>query len=196
MWRCIKSIMDNDILSDSESYPSISFDSISFDTESDDQLYIYILKLEKDKYYVGSTINVHKRFKQHMNGSGSAWTKKYKPIEVLESFPGDCFDEDKTLKVYMSKFGIGNVRGGSYSNLKLTKNQLICLMAEIKGADNICWRCGSDKHLSSYCKTGKRKVVNKEKVKYVKKRNCSRCGRSSHNIKRCNAKTHFDGSDL
>ena len=31
------------------------------------------------------TNNIQKRFMQHRNGNGSIWTKKYKPIKIIES---------------------------------------------------------------------------------------------------------------
>ena len=37
---------------------------------------IYILKLEGARYYIGKSDNVIKRYEQHVNGYGSAWTKK------------------------------------------------------------------------------------------------------------------------
>lgn len=182
------------VLDSSKSNESVA--SSSFDTESESELYIYILKLEKGKWYVGSTTDVDRRYKQHLSGRGSAWTKKYHPISISDQFKGDSFDEDKTVKVCMTKYGIANVRGGSYSNCRLTKIQLSALTSEIQGATNLCWKCGSDKHLSTYCKTGKTKVVRNGQVKYVKKRTCNRCGRNNHNISRCYATTHLDGHDL
>ena len=48
---------------------------------------LYVLKLVKNKYYVGITCkNVHVRVSQHKNGKGAAWTKLYKPVNVIESF--------------------------------------------------------------------------------------------------------------
>jgi predicted GIY-YIG superfamily endonuclease len=47
-----------------------------------DSTNIYILKLVSNKYYVGKSSNPQKRFMEHMNRNGSAWTKKYKPISI------------------------------------------------------------------------------------------------------------------
>ena len=44
-------------------------------------VYIYILQLEKGKFYVGKTINPSFRLDSHFNSNGSAWTKIYKPIK-------------------------------------------------------------------------------------------------------------------
>lgn len=76
---------------------------------------VYVLKLSDDKYYVGTSENAEQRIKQHFNGYGSSWTKKYKPIETVEVIDNcDKFDEDKYTKQYMLKYGIDNVRGGTY----------------------------------------------------------------------------------
>lgn len=45
---------------------------------------IYVLKLEQNKYYIGKSNNIDIRLNDHMNGNGSQWTKKYKPIEITE----------------------------------------------------------------------------------------------------------------
>ena len=43
-------------------------------------VYIYILKLKNNKYYVGKTSNPKFRLESHFNSNGSVWTMKYKPI--------------------------------------------------------------------------------------------------------------------
>ena len=46
---------------------------------------IYILKCEDDKYYVGKIAsNVWKRIKQHFDGKGAKWTKRYQPIDIVD----------------------------------------------------------------------------------------------------------------
>ncbi len=81
---------------------------------------IYILKLEHGKYYVGKSDDVMKRYQQHLCGNGSAWTRRYKPISLEKTIEGvSSFEEDKITKEYMSKYGIENVRGGSYVEIEL-----------------------------------------------------------------------------
>ena len=64
-------------------------------------VFIYILELENKKYYVGKTTNPDFRLEQHFNNSGSQWTKKYKPIKILELKSNcDDYDEDKYTKMY------------------------------------------------------------------------------------------------
>ena len=80
-------------------------------------VFIYILQLENKKYYVGKTLNPDFRLEQHFNLSGSQWTKKYKPLKVLDIIPNcDNFDEDKHTLKYMEKYGINNVRGGTFTS--------------------------------------------------------------------------------
>jgi putative endonuclease len=45
--------------------------------------YTYVLKLEKDNYYVGMTTKPEQRFDQHFSGNGSKWTQVHKPVEVV-----------------------------------------------------------------------------------------------------------------
>ena len=64
--------------------------------------------------------NPNFRIEDHFMEKGSQWTKKYKPIEIYSLIPNcDDYDEDKYTKKMMDKFGIDNVRGGSFSMIKL-----------------------------------------------------------------------------
>lgn len=87
--------------------------------------WLYILKLEDDKYYVGITArsNPEDRIQQHISGYyGAKWTKKHKPIETLELrdlgslTTEEAEREEKTTTLaYMDKYGYQNVRGGDLS---------------------------------------------------------------------------------
>jgi hypothetical protein len=113
---------------------------------------IYILELEHGRYYVGKTDNVGKRFHEHMTGKGSSWTRKYKPVSIEKSIP-NCspFDEDKYVKECMAKYGIKNVRGGSYVTDELNDFQIDSLKKEIWNAKNCCLRCGHNNHFVKDC---------------------------------------------
>lgn len=113
---------------------------------------IYILKLEQNKYYVGKSKNVAQRYQEHLLGQGSTWTRKYKPVKldtVIEN--ASPFDEDKQVKIYMEKFGIDNVRGGSYVTDVLTEEQTAALKAEIWGSSDLCNKCGRKSHFYKDC---------------------------------------------
>lgn len=113
---------------------------------------IYILKLEGNKYYIGKSDNPQKRFQEHLNGEGSAWTRKHKPQEIDRIIANvSAFDEDKYTKEYMNIHGINNVRGGTYIEINLTKQQKATLKKEIWAANNRCTRCGRDNHFVITC---------------------------------------------
>ncbi len=116
-------------------------------------VFIYVLQLEKGKYYIGKTNNPKIRLNNHFNSNGSEWTKKYKPIKVLE-IKSDCddYDEDKITIQYMDKYGINNVRGGSFVSIKLEKYALDTLQKMSNGTNNKCFTCGKNGHFAKYCK--------------------------------------------
>jgi len=117
-----------------------------------DHISIYILKLSNNKYYVGKTYNIFIRYKQHLNGNGSFWTKKYKPL-YIDKLIEDCddYDEDKMVKIYMNKYGIDNVRGGTYIQEKLTNNTKKFIISELRMANNLCLCCGANDHFAKTC---------------------------------------------
>lgn len=114
---------------------------------------IYVLRLEDEKYYVGKTNNVSKRFREHMTGyKSSSWTKKYKPIKIEEIYhDADPLDEDKITVQYMMNHGIENVRGGPYVSIKLPEETRTHIVQRIRMASNLCVRCGSDSHFVMEC---------------------------------------------
>jgi predicted GIY-YIG superfamily endonuclease len=114
--------------------------------------HIYILKLNAGKYYIGKTKNIEKRWDEHIAGNGSGWTKKYKPISLVKSVISTShFDEDKYVKEYMAKYGMDNVRGGTYSNIDLDDNSISSLKKEIWHSKNLCTRCGRNTHFIKDC---------------------------------------------
>lgn len=149
-------------------------------------VYIYILKLQHDKYYVGKTNNPDFRLDQHFHAGGSAWTKLHKPISIDKIY-ADCddFDEDKYTKIYMSNYGIDDVRGGSYCQVTLDDASVEVLNKELLGASDVCYNCGRTGHFINSCPDKKNKKIM-----------CDKCGRYGHISNDCYAKTHADGHQL
>ena len=135
--------------------------------------HIYILRLSTGKYYIGKTKNVDKRWEEHISGNGSGWTKKYKPLSLIKSVVSTShFDEDRYVKEYMEKYGIENVRGGTYSNMVLDANCIAVLEKEIRHSNNLCVRCGRDTHFIKDCyatTNSDGKAIKKETAKDTKK---------------------------
>lgn len=114
---------------------------------------IYVLQCERNRYYIGKTDRRLKdRVEEHFHSSGSEWTRTYKPIKVIEvKQNADDFDEDKYTKIYMKKFGIDKVRGGTYTQMELPEYQLRTLEKELCGASDLCYRCNRTGHFASTC---------------------------------------------
>jgi hypothetical protein len=115
-------------------------------------VFIYILLLQSHKYYIGKTTNPIFRISDHFNSNGSEWTKIHTPITIEEIIP-DCdpYDEDKYTLKYMETKGIDNVRGGSFSQIKLSDEQTTLIEQMIKGATDKCYSCSASGHFVKEC---------------------------------------------
>jgi predicted GIY-YIG superfamily endonuclease len=164
-------------------------------------LFVYVLQLEGGNFYVGKSVDVMKRYQQHLNSfGGSAWTRKYKPIGIDKIQPSSSdFDEDKITKEYMSIFGIDKVRGGAYVEVQLSSNQIDLLLRELRSANDLCTRCGGADHFVKDCHV-QLLSPNKTELPKTELRNasnhCTRCGRVGHMVKDCYAHLSPNKTDL
>jgi len=135
--------------------------------------WLYILRCEENKWYIGKSGNLSQRLEEHFyDQNGSAWTSKYKPIQLMEIKTVDGeFHEDLIVKEYMKKYGIENVRGGSYSSITLVDYQLRALNSEMIHASNSCFKCGRLGHMARGC------PINPDR--------CYRCNEIGHIAKKC-----------
>ena len=112
---------------------------------------IYTLELENGKYYVGKSSISKQRILKHFQDEGSEWTKLYKPKKVLVQVMGDSFDEEKHTLIAMEKYGIDNVRGGSYCKVKLSQYDKDKALQTIRSISDKCYKCGNEGHFAKDC---------------------------------------------
>jgi predicted GIY-YIG superfamily endonuclease len=141
---------------------------------------IYVLRLVGGRYYIGKSDNITNRYQQHLNGNGSAWTKKYKPVSLEKTIKNvSPFEEDKVTKEYMSKYGIDKVRGGSYVEVELSEFHTDALKMEIWAAKDLCTQCGRQGHFVKDCHA--KTDASGNKIEYEKdsdKWGCEYCDRT------------------
>ena len=124
---------------------------------------IYALKLQSNKYYIGkTTANILVTLEDHTNNNASQWTKIYKPVDLIELIKNcDEYDEDKYTIKYMSMFGIDNVRGGSFCDVKLDDFDIRILNKMINNAKNKCPNYVDDNLINNYANINK--IVEEDK---------------------------------
>ena len=168
-------------------------------------VYIYSLKLQSDKYYIGKTDNPNFRLENHFGSSGSAWTKKYTPISIHQVIPDmNSHDEQRVTQEYIAKYGIDNVRGGPWVKVILSDTEKVFIQNLINGETDKCFKCGSGDHFASSCKNVAPKVSKVSNVSKVSKvsnvvpkvKNCKRCMRNGHSQDNCYAKTYANGRQI
>lgn len=101
-------------------------DIIEFDFNNIDPLkdYIYVLQLIEDRYYIGRSQNVLHRIEQHFNGDGSVYTKKFKPLKVVEIVEETANDDERNKTIeYIEKYTWEKVRGYVWCRIDY-KNQV------------------------------------------------------------------------
>lgn len=103
--------------------------------------WMYVLKLEQGKYYVGITSQTPEiRMQEHLRGIRPAnWTKEYKPLEIVESKRLGLMKkeqaediENKRTRELIKQYGLNNVRGG---DLRLVDSIVIRFGRIYKGDD-------------------------------------------------------------
>ena len=85
---------------------------------------VYVLSLSNNKYYVGSTSNRKRRYKQHATNRGAKYTRIHGPIQGIYAeyrhvpYKYILGYESYITAQLMLQFGINNVRGGMFCGIQ------------------------------------------------------------------------------
>jgi predicted GIY-YIG superfamily endonuclease len=115
-------------------------------------VYVYVLLLQKQKYYVGKTTDPQFRLETHFDVGGAAFTKKYRPVRLHALIP-DCSDHDeqRITQEYMAKHGVQDVRGGPWTQILLSDAQEECIQQILDSESDACYTCGEQGHFVKDC---------------------------------------------
>jgi predicted GIY-YIG superfamily endonuclease len=160
--------------------------------------YIYILKCQKEKYYIGKTYNVQIEYNEHLDGSFCNFTKEFKPCDI-----DGIFEVDKNisnLELVIAKY----VNKYDKKSISFKETDIKLIKKILKTINNKCI-CDSESHWLDSCKLNLKdefwsKMFNKMLNNFTKNCResniCCRCGRFGHFLDQCYAKKHNDGYNL
>lgn len=122
---------------------------------------IYVLELEHNKYYIGKKYNgftnkldgnINDILPELFTKSSYEWYTIYKPIKLIETITQlDIFDITQYVLKYMTKYGIDNVRGGCFTDIVLSYSDYTVLHKMIRELTEYCIYCNSSKHTYNDC---------------------------------------------
>lgn len=151
---------------------------------------IYVLELDKGKWYVGYTDRVDgERFNEHLSGKGSKWSKLYPMKQLVLWRDGTLEDENNLTLEYMQKYGWWNVRGGNWCKVKMDQPPVELGHVTLP---ELCSKCGRNSHTADNCYAKTKlngKKLRKRRVPKVKL--CGKCGRNNHTTAKCYATSYY-----
>lgn len=104
--------------------------------------YIIIIILKNNKYFIMKTNQENFILEKHFDKNKYKFTQENEPISYKYIEMINMFDLNNMVKEYMYKYGIENVRGGSYIQNILSQEQLNVLQSEFWTYENKCSQCG------------------------------------------------------
>lgn len=67
---------------------------------SEQTYWVYILQCKNNAFYTGYTTDLTKRYQSHLNGTGSKYTRSFKPISIAQCWK---INGDKSMAMQMER---------------------------------------------------------------------------------------------
>jgi predicted GIY-YIG superfamily endonuclease len=115
---------------------------------------VYVLQMPNGSFYVGKSVNIQERIKQHTEGNGASCARgKFRRVPPLTA---SCEDleawERAEVLARMKKHGIRKVRGWMYTNPDFTESQVDHAFSQVCEKYDLCRRCGRGGHFAVECR--------------------------------------------
>lgn len=100
-------------------------------------MYVYVLQLSHDKLYVGKTTDLAKELNMYFTriytiSVPNQWINMYNPVSIHTIFSvPDNFVLDQYVIKLMKEYGVNNVRGGSFSTVSLSTDDVFNIMNSV-----------------------------------------------------------------
>ena len=83
----------------------------------------YLLELENEKFYAGSTLTdqVLARFHKHVSGEGAKWTQKFRPVRIIRQWHNltslEAFRKEHSvcIETMLQQGSLDSCRGGTFN---------------------------------------------------------------------------------
>ena len=96
----------------------------------------------------------------------------------------------------MEKYGINNVRGGTFCELKLNKDNLQTIKKMINSSIDKCYICGENGHFAKDCYLDDDNILEEFENLLIDNNLCFRCYRKGHYTYDCYAKITITGDEI
>lgn len=104
---------------------------------------IYIIKCKENKYFISNKNYLQHHSEPYITNNSTSWIKHYLPEKILEIIhDSKPLDVNHYVFKYMDKYGIDNVRGGSFTNIILTPEQKTTIFNNIYLSNDLYLNCG------------------------------------------------------
>eukprot|EP01041_Mallomonas_annulata_P003580 gene3580-7119_t len=185
---------------------------------------VYVLELEDNCWYVGSTTDIASRWVEHLSGKGSMWTQIHHPKRLISVEQVSSEDvagrEMKRTAELMLRHGINNVRGAMFCKTEAFITENITVLTGCIGHSLTLNYGILEKTILKQMETIPLPLITSKKTKMTKSKynnnnnlykndfnnlfqtnqiqiyKCNRCGRNNHIDDDCFAKNHLNGTIL